>query len=175
MTIFIPFLCCPYHYRHVTVCKVTPYLWGPGWALLLWRLANRVRSRRTVVWIPVGRGSLISRHVLTGPGVCTVLTFSRYRSFFPGVKWPEWYWPLHTVKKNRYSSPYHRPWRPRGGVEIWLYSFTSALDGGGWSTPLPGPFTQCTGEWVGPRAGLDGCGKSCPHRDSIPDLPARSE
>jgi hypothetical protein len=28
---------------------------------------------------------------------------------------------------------------------------------------------------VGPRAGLDGCGKSRPHRDSIPDLPARSD
>jgi hypothetical protein len=24
------------------------------------------------------------------------------------------------------------------------------------------------GGWVGPRAGLDRCGKSCPHRDSIP-------
>ena len=26
----------------------------------------------------------------------------------------------------------------------------------------------CTGGWVGPRAGLDRCGKSHPHRDSIP-------
>jgi hypothetical protein len=25
--------------------------------------------------------------------------------------------------------------------------------------------------WVGPRAGLDGCGKSRPHRDSIPGPP----
>jgi len=46
---------------------------------------------------------------------------------------------------------------------------------GGWSTPRSGPFnprlrpgTLCIGEWVGPRAGLDGSGKSCPHRDSIP-------
>ena len=44
---------------------------------------------------------------------------------------------------------------------------TSALDGDGWSTPRPGRFnprerpgTHCTGGWVGPRAGLDGCGKS---------------
>ena len=29
--------------------------------------------------------------------------------------------------------------------------------------------------WVGPRAGLDGCGKSRPHRDSISDRPARRE
>ena len=31
--------------------------------------------------------------------------------------------------------------------------------------------THRTGGWVGPRAGLDGCGKkiSCPHRESIPE------
>ena len=28
--------------------------------------------------------------------------------------------------------------------------------------------THCTGGWVGPRAGLDRCGKSRPHRHSIP-------
>jgi len=28
--------------------------------------------------------------------------------------------------------------------------------------------THYVGGWVGPRAGLDGCGKSRPHRDSIP-------
>ena len=32
------------------------------------------------------------------------------------------------------------------------------------------PGTHCIGVWVGPRAGLDGCGKSRPHRDSIPVL-----
>ena len=37
------------------------------------------------------------------------------------------------------------------------------------------PGTHCTGGWVGPRTGLDGCEKSRPHRDSIPDRPARSE
>jgi hypothetical protein len=35
-------------------------------------------------------------------------------------------------------------------------------------TPGKTPGTHCTGGWVSPRAGLDGCGKSCPHRDSIP-------
>jgi hypothetical protein len=29
-------------------------------------------------------------------------------------------------------------------------------------------FTHCTGDWVRPRAGLDGCAKSRPHWDSIP-------
>ena len=44
-----------------------------------------------------------------------------------------------------------------------------------WSASRPGRFyprerpgTHCTGGWVGPRAGLDRCGKSRPHRDSIP-------
>ena len=27
------------------------------------------------------------------------------------------------------------------------------------------PGTHCIGGWVGPRAGLDECGKSRPHRD----------
>jgi hypothetical protein len=27
--------------------------------------------------------------------------------------------------------------------------------------------THCIGGWVGPRVGLDGCGKSRPHRNSI--------
>ena len=34
--------------------------------------------------------------------------------------------------------------------------------------PRERPGTHCTGGWVGPRAGLDGCGKSRPLRDSIP-------
>jgi hypothetical protein len=33
--------------------------------------------------------------------------------------------------------------------------------------PRERPGTQITGGWGGPRAGLDGCGKSRPHRDSI--------
>ena len=52
---------------------------------------------------------------------------------------------------------------------------TSALEGGEGSASRPGrtlprerPGTRCTGGWVGLRAGLDGCGKSRPHRDSIP-------
>jgi hypothetical protein len=28
---------------------------------------------------------------------------------------------------------------------------------------------HCMGGWVDPRAGLDKCGKSRPHRDSIPE------
>ena len=32
------------------------------------------------------------------------------------------------------------------------------------------PGTHCIGGWVGPRAGLDGCGKPHLQRDSIPGL-----
>jgi len=37
------------------------------------------------------------------------------------------------------------------------------------------PSTHCIGSWVGLRAGLDRCGKSRLHRDSIPGCAARSE
>jgi hypothetical protein len=54
-------------------------------------------------------------------------------------------------------------------------SLTSALDGVGGQRHAPAalspgkrPSTHCIGEEVGSRAGLDRCGKSRPHRDSIP-------
>jgi hypothetical protein len=56
-------------------------------------------------------------------------------------------------------------------------SLTLTLDGGERSTPRPCRFTRgkrhgthCTGGWVGTRAGLDGCGKSRFHWDSIPEM-----
>jgi hypothetical protein len=48
---------------------------------------------------------------------------------------------------------------------------TTALEGGEGSASRPGrslPGTHCTRGCVGPGAGLDRCGKSCHHRDSIP-------
>jgi hypothetical protein len=54
-------------------------------------------------------------------------------------------------------------------------SLTSALDGGSGQHHAPVALpprkrtgTHCIGGWVGPRAGLDGCGKSRPDRDSTP-------
>jgi hypothetical protein len=56
-------------------------------------------------------------------------------------------------------------------------SLTSALDWGWVVNALPAgrPSTHCTEGWVGPRTGLDRCGKSLPHRDSItgPSSPKR--
>ena len=41
--------------------------------------------------------------------------------------------------------------------------------------PRERPVTHCTGGWVVPRAGLDGCGKSLPTGFRSPDRLARSE
>jgi hypothetical protein len=59
---------------------------------------------------------------------------------------------------------------------VYLYSFFILSTRWGWvSTPRPGRFTlgkdpvpNCIRGWMGSRAGLDGCEKSRPHRDSIP-------
>jgi len=70
-------------------------------------------------------------------------------------------------------SPYNRARRLRGGVEVWLYPFFNL--GASWgvggqchaSAALPPGKRPGTG-WVGPRAGLDGCGKSHRYWDLIP-------
>jgi len=41
--------------------------------------------------------------------------------------------------------------------------------------PWERPPTHCVGGWMGPRAGLDGCGKSRPHRDSSPGPSSRGQ
>jgi hypothetical protein len=41
--------------------------------------------------------------------------------------------------------------------------------------PQERPGTECAGGWVGPRAGLDRCGKSRPTGIRFPDRPARSQ
>ena len=64
-------------------------------------------------------------------------------------------------EEQRYSSTLSWPWHQKGvrsehHAPVALY-------------PLERTSTHCTGGWVGPRAGLDRCGKSrLPHRDSIP-------
>jgi hypothetical protein len=67
-------------------------------------------------------------------------------------------------------SPYNRPRRPRCGAEVQHCSFFNLDVRWGWvvkTTPRPlypreRPGTHCTGGWVGPTAGLDGCGKLRP-------------
>jgi hypothetical protein len=56
-------------------------------------------------------------------------------------------------------------------------SLTSALDGGGWSTPRIGRFTPGKDPVpiVGPMAGLDRCGNLATTEIRSPDRPARIE
>jgi hypothetical protein len=91
--------------------------------------------------------------------------------------------PMEYGKGKGKGNPVTGPEGPIGWVEVQLNSFlTSALEGGVWLTSRPGrlyprerPGTHCTGGWVGPGAGLDRWGKSCPTGIRSPDLPARSE
>jgi hypothetical protein len=69
---------------------------------------------------------------------------------------------------------------PEGACSSTL-SLTSALDGGGGQRHAQAdltpewPGTHCTGGWVDPRAGLEGCGKLCPIGIRSPDRKACSE
>jgi hypothetical protein len=91
----------------------------------------------------------------------------------PWVKWWEVYCFRYAVKGKDKSHPRTGHEGPEGEMYSSTLSWTSTLDEG-WSTPRPGRFTprkrpgtHCLRGWVGPRAGLDGCGKSRPRRDSI--------
>ena len=72
----------------------------------------------------------------------------------------------------------HLTTRPEGSDGEYRFSVTLSLtlliDGVGGQRHAPaalpqgkGPGTDCTGVWVCPTAGLDGCGKSGRHGDSI--------
>jgi hypothetical protein len=73
-------------------------------------------------------------------------------------------------------SPYNRPPRARRGSRGIALLIPNLGARRGWvvSTtprplyPLERSGTRCTGGWVGPRAGLDVCEKSRPHRNTIP-------
>ena len=82
-----------------------------------------------------------------------------------------------TVKVH--NSPYNRPRRPKGGVEVQLYSFLNpSARWGGWSTPRPGCFTPgketqylLYSRLGGPQGRSGRVRKiSPPYRDSIPGL-----
>ena len=58
----------------------------------------------------------------------------------------------------------YKPYGPYGALEVGEGSASRP----GRSLPPGKTWYHCTGGWVEPRAGLDRCGKSRPHRDSIP-------
>ena len=81
-------------------------------------------------------------------------------------------WWLSPVGKDHSATGHENP--GGGNTCITTLSVNSALDGSEWSTPYADRFTP--GKDSVPlrrRLGLDGCGKSCPHRDSIlgPSIP----
>jgi hypothetical protein len=86
-----------------------------------------------------------------------------------------WYFSVITTPVFKVKVPRNRPEGPDGGRGIALL-FLDLGATRGWvvSTtlrplyPRERPGTHCTGGWVGPRAGLDVCEKSRPHRDLIP-------
>ena len=82
-----------------------------------------------------------------------------------------------TTRYYRQVSPFHRPRRPLGRVEIQLYFIfdlgTRRGEGSasrpGRSLPRERPGTHCTGGWVGLRAGLKEMREISPfHWESIP-------
>ena len=70
------------------------------------------------------------------------------------------YRPYGPQGEQRYSSTLSRP---RHQKRVRGQRHTPAA-----IYPRERPGTQCTRDWVGPRAGLDRCGKSRLHRNSIP-------
>ena len=81
---------------------------------------------------------------------------------------------ITTSKSEVHSIPGHEV--PQGEQRYrCTLSLTLALDGVDGQlhdlaalSPGKRPGTHCTGGWVGPKDGLDGCAKSHPHRDLIP-------
>ena len=69
----------------------------------------------------------------------------------------------HIIKVNRVSGGIALSFLPRHYFETSGQLHTLAAVPSGYN-----PGTYCIGGWVGPRAGLDRCGKSLPQRDSIP-------
>jgi hypothetical protein len=83
-----------------------------------------------------------------------------YKSFKKYFKKRDPYTGLRSKGEKRYNS---------------ILSLASALEGGGVASSTPRPLhprekpgTHCTGGWLGPRAGLEGCENSRPYRDSMP-------
>ena len=71
------------------------------------------------------------------------------------------------------------PHRGSRGIALLFLDHGTRRGGGQHHTPAAlypreRPGTHCTGVWLGPRAGLDRCGKCRPHRDSIPGPSSQS-
>ena len=90
-----------------------------------------------------------TRHL---PGYIVAILFRREYNF-----------ANHSLKVKKDKGKVHPRTHHEGLGVLSALGLTSAVDGGGWSTPLPG------------LANLDECGISRPHRVSIPGRPFPSE
>jgi hypothetical protein len=62
--------------------------------------------------------------------------------------WDVYFWDYSLCIKPHKTSLYKRPWSPRGEQRYsCILSFTSVLDGGGWSVPQSSCFTLGNGTW----------------------------
>ena len=84
------------------------------------------------------------------------------------------YSELHASQQNSHQNRPRSLHRGSRGTAVLLPQPRRQMEVGGQRhapTVLPSrkrPGTHCTGGWVGIRAGLDGCGNSHSHRNSIP-------
>jgi hypothetical protein len=89
------------------------------------------------------------------------------------------------IQKLKVNLPCNLPWRHRGGVQVQLYffSWTSALDGGEWLTPCSGRFTLKNDPapivqeavWAPGSVWTDAENLGTPPGIRFPDRPAHSE
>ena len=129
---------------------------------VFWTLPDWLRGTQSLLY----NGYLVSFAGVKRPFHLCLLSVQLDNTYLPYVKW----------SKVKVPSCY-RPWRPlRESRGIALLFFVDLGTRWGWvvkTTPRP-PLprerlgSHCIGVWVGLGAGLDKCGKSRPHRDSIP-------
>jgi len=137
---------------------------GARFAESISRLGFWMNERGKVVRIPPRtRDFSFLRMIQTGSGSHPTSYPMGSCNHFAGFRATEkWNWQYYVQ---------WRPWRSRGGVELWFYSFFDLGVTWGWvfkATPRPlYVSTHYTGGLIVPRAGLDGCGRSSPHCDSI--------
>jgi hypothetical protein len=127
----------------------------------------------TVQWAPgLSCGGTAMRHGVDNSPPPITEVKEREQLYLYSTSGPSWTVPRWTLLYSYVNLGRFHPFIGHEGPYL-----TSALEGVRGQRhapaapyPLERPSTHCTGDWVGLRAGLDRCGKSRPHRYSIPGL-----
>jgi hypothetical protein len=134
---------------------------GNGWSCVAVSTSGRLTP-------PVSLTKGTYMHVKRDAGMAERKTFLR----LPGIEEPS----SSQHVKVKVKVTLWPAMRAQSGGRVWLYSLfkLGATEGGGGQRHAPAALTagrrrgtHCTGGWVGPTVGLDGCWKSRPHWDSI--------